>query len=372
MVNNNYNNFTDKEFNDKYMELITRGFSPNSPEVISLLKARAEHKINGKSENSSSNLSDEYSNLIAKGYSLDSPEVIEFFQKSVRTRQNPKYNNISRSTSKTQNQKNPQLKNLSSTQPRTRQKPTSNYSPSSPRFSNPHKYNYTKQIYDTTMEPNTDSKLKPFHFVIDTFSGDYTLLDSKLNIIDIAHCNPFLKLFTRKHNLRKFKKQLNQDLKNYKKSCKYNNIKPNKNFIRTNKNIKFYLWLCPDADYNILELLRRNVAKLNCSYKNYQFACEKYLHELANLQDGDPSVLPFDINIATIDGLCSNSHSYISNIFKRSGATIQDFIDSYHRYNDELDSSSRQYKSHSYTYSASHFKENSNYKSNSNDLHEYR
>lgn len=55
--------------------------------------------------------------------------------------------------------------------------------------------------------------------------------------------------------------------------------------------IKFYLWLCPDADYNILELLRKNITKINPYYKNYQTACYEYLKELTQLKEADPNNL---------------------------------------------------------------------------------
>lgn len=161
---------------------------------------------------------------------------------------------------------------------------------------------------------NEKNSKKP-HIVINQSRSKYYILDEYLTEIDSQEqLSPFL-MFTRKHKLRKFKAQLRKDLRAYKKKCRLLKVKPDKGFLKMHKDINFYLSICPDADYNILELLRRNITRLNPKYHNYQSACAEYLRELARLHDGNPDLLPFDINFATDNNKLSSNHKYISNTF---------------------------------------------------------
>ena len=92
------------------------------------------------------------------------------------------------------------------------------------------------------------------------------------------------------------------------------------------RDIKFYINICPDADYYILELIRKHLTNLNHNYLNYQTACAEYLRELAKLYDGDPDLIPFDINFETSDNLLWKDHKYISNTFvSLSNNPVEDF-----------------------------------------------
>ena len=177
------------------------------------------------------------------------------------------------------------------------------------------------------MNPPIDSKANFSHILIDPHKGNYYLFDSNFKIVDTSNYNKFFKFFLRSHNLKKFKKQLNSDFKEYKKFCKQNKIKINSEFKKLNKKIKFYLWLCPDADYNILELLRKNITKINPAYSNYQSACAEYLHELAKFSDGDSENLCFDINF-TVNDLIGNNHRFISNAIGKSTNPVESYVKS--------------------------------------------
>ena len=172
----------------------------------------------------------------------------------------------------------------------------------------------------------TNSQLhggRKFHIVIDQSSGNYTLLDSYLNIVDSMDSNPLFSFFTQKYKLHKFKRQLKRDFKSYIKSCHKNKQVPDSKFKDMYKKTKYYLAICPDADYQILELLRNNVTKINPNYANYQTACTEYLYELAKYGDGDPDNMPFDINFCC--DKINNKHSYISYQFNPSPNPVQTF-----------------------------------------------
>ncbi|MBR2704208.1 MAG: hypothetical protein IKE91_01930 [Clostridia bacterium] len=174
------------------------------------------------------------------------------------------------------------------------------------------------------------------HIVINQSKSRYYLLDANLTEIDSQKQSSLFIIFTRKHKLKKFKAQLKRDLKAYKKKCKFYGSKPDKGFLRMYKDIRFYLSICPDADYNILELLRRNISNLDSRYHNYQAACAEYLRELAKLQDGNPDLLPFDINFATDNNRISSLHKYISNsYFAPFGDFLEIFKDISHKPTDE-------------------------------------
>lgn len=278
-MKNDYNKMSVKNYDDKILELISSGKTYDSPEVQNLLISKALQKKYNSNLQQTSHQTNSSKNTASGGYRIRKKQA----QPETYTSQSKKSQNSSFQ--------------------KKRSEDTSN------------NYEYAS---------NTQNKRS--HFVIDTLTGDYTLLDSNYNIVDTAHCNPIISFFKRRINRYKFKKQLKLDLKIYKNNCKYNNKKPNSNFVNMNRSIKFYLWLCPDADYNILELLRKNITKIDSNYPNYQTACHDYLKELAQLKYGDPSNLGFDINLATIDGATSSNHSYISNILIRSKSTVSDYI----------------------------------------------
>lgn len=168
-----------------------------------------------------------------------------------------------------------------------------------------------------------------FHIVVEPNTGMYALLDSKLQTVDIVYRNfesPTLNFIFRRFELHKFKKLLKSDLKSYKKDCKKNYDYVSYDFFNMYKKMFYYLKLCPDADYQILKLLRRNVTFLNSNYSNYQTACAEYLRELAKFENGDACNLPFDINFAT-DNIGYNNHKYISNVFGKSDDPIKSFSD---------------------------------------------
>ena len=281
---NDYNKMSNKDFDEKILELISRGKTYDSPEVRNLLIAKALQKKYKTHSQQASHSDTIKTNATSSGYHV---------------RKRPVQTAYTSQSTKTANS--------------NKKKPRSE--------DNINNYEYTE-----------GKNKKNSHFVIDTLTGDYALLDSNYNIVATAHCNPVISFFKRRINRHKFKKQLKKDLKIYKSTCKYNNKKTNSNFIKMNRAMKFYLWLCPDADYNILELLRKNITKIDSRYPNYQTACHEYLKELAQLNNGDASNLGFDINLATVDGSTSSNHSYISNILIRSKSTVSDYIKSHKPY----------------------------------------
>lgn len=182
------------------------------------------------------------------------------------------------------------------------------------------------------------------HIVIDKSRSKYVLLDQYLHEVDSQSQYPMFTILTRGYKLRRFKSQLKKDLRAYKKKCKILKTKPDKGFLKMHKDINFYLNICPDADYNILELLRRNITKLNPKYHNYQSACAEYLRELARLYDGNPDLLPVDINFATANNHLSGRHKYISNSFISPGDEfIKDFSAAYIQPHSERDNFIRSY-----------------------------
>lgn len=306
-MNTDYTHMSEKDLDNKILELISSGHSYSSPEVTELFKIKAQ-KYKEKLSDTSTNSIDEYSKLVEQGYSPDSPEMINFFRRNARSKARP-----------------------------IQAEKTTPYKKNTPE---PHYYKSTTHIFHDDSIQDSEKNVQNFdnnsvnenihdsigHFVIDTLTGDYSLLDSNYKVVDTAHTNPFLKFFTKKYHLRVFKKQLKSDFKNYKMRCKLHNKKISPELKKINRQIKFYLWFCPDADYNILELLRKNITKINPNYPNYQVACRDYLKELAHLKEGNANNLGFDINLATIDGLSGSNHRYISNIMVRSDSTVNDYI----------------------------------------------
>ena len=166
-----------------------------------------------------------------------------------------------------------------------------------------------------------------FHIVIDKTKSNYTLLDSNFQIIDSIHTNPIAYFFTKKFKLSAFKRDTKSELRKYVKKCRLIKQKPDSQIVKMFKDMCFYIDLCPDANPNILELLRRNVTNLNKTYVNYQTASAEYLRELAKLTEGDPSLLPFDINFATSSHSIIGNHKYISNSFiSPTDNYISDFV----------------------------------------------
>ena len=111
-----------------------------------------------------------------------------------------------------------------------------------------------------TVNHNPPQYLKP-HLIIDTYSGEYTLLNSNYNVVAKTYCNPILYHFINRYKLHKFKKELKRDYKDYKKDCKRKKIPLDDDLKKSYKAIKFYIWFCPDANFNILELLKNNITK---------------------------------------------------------------------------------------------------------------
>lgn len=171
---------------------------------------------------------------------------------------------------------------------------------------------------------------KKFHIVINKSKTLYTLLDQHLQIVDTISVNPIFNFFGKFYKIKKFKSRINSDFKTYRKRFGTTNIEDYKKLKKLHKDILFYLDLCPDVDCNILELLRRNVTKVDYNYSNYHTSCAEYLHELAKLFDGNPDVLPFDINFATSDNILTSNHKYISNSFlSSSDNAVNDYISIY-------------------------------------------
>lgn len=272
-MKDDYSNLSNEDFNRKYIDLINKGYNDNSPEMVELFKARA---------GVSSNLSNRQSSIRQKAQD-NSNKTYSYAQHRVRS-------GATNKNSKT--------------------------------YSKPYSQTNFSQSKSKTYN-RADSKSYLSHIIIDPDSGDYTLLDSNLNIIDYIHKNPIFSFITQHHKLKQFKKQLKKDFKLYKKSCKAHNKKPNRDFKSMFSSTKYYLKLCPDADYQILELLRNNITKINPNYSNYQTACAEYLYELAQLRDGDSSKMPFDINFCC--DKIDNDHVYISNRFDPAPDPVQKF-----------------------------------------------
>ena len=174
---------------------------------------------------------------------------------------------------------------------------------------------------------NISSEKKP-HIVIDPFDGKYMLLDDNYEMVGYPiYSNPILNFFTKKFKMLKFRGKLNADLKAYKTYCANNHRGKNYQFLKINKLIKRYLWLCPDADYNILELLRNNYIKANPDYCNYQLACAEYLYELCHFTSSNKHRIPFDINYAcTKDSLLVNpNHRALAYFFGKTNTPIETY-----------------------------------------------
>ena len=230
------------------------------------------------------------------------------------TKTPPPVNSINQSNSSTRIPYIPKVNNVGR-ETLTQKAPYSQYSQSSSQHSQK----------THTVNHNPPQYLKP-HLIIDTYSGEYTLLNSNYNVVAKTYCNPILYHFINRYRLHKFKKELKRDYKDYKKDCKRKKIPLDDDLKKSYKAIKFYIWFCPDANFNILELLKNNITKTDSKYKNYQSACYDYLHELASLKYGDPEKMGFDIVLATLDGLSGSNHRYISDIIVRSNNTVNDYI----------------------------------------------
>lgn len=284
--------------------LIEQGCDYNSKKVISVLKEISfeksklenQHKQNQSPNQVSSQklaeLENTYNNLINQGYDFNSKKIVSILKE------------ISFEKSKLQ-------QNLKSC---SKKEHISNYSL---------KNNNYKKISNSY-----DFSRKNCHFIIDTLHGDYTLLDNN-KVIDKVHSSPVTNFILRKRNYNKYKKTLRNDYKLYKKTCKNNNKKINKNIKKSIKKIKRYLWICPDADYTILYMLRKHIVKLNPSTKNYLYASESYLKELAHFNHGNAQNMPFDITLACTDGKTSNNHKYIAQCVFLTDNPVKDYINAY-------------------------------------------
>lgn len=202
--------------------------------------------------------------------------------------------------------------------------------------SNPDTYKSDNQnLQELVDQPIEDEDLpdslseKP-HIVINKYKTYYALLDANFNLIDSISIDPISSFILKFSHRFEFKRMLRTDLAAYKKACKARHIKPSKKIKQMHKEMLYNLKLCPDADFYILQLLRRNITKLNPEFSNYQTACALYLQELSMLHDGDPDQLPFDINFATSDNRIYIDHKYISNTFiSNSKDVITDFRKAY-------------------------------------------
>lgn len=297
-----------QEFNRKYIDLVNQGYTDDSPEMIQFFQHRSKvlgdlmREQTTKAQKTSQKTAQQtrekdyfetkFHELISAGYSVNSPEVINLF------REKAAYEARNR-TQSNQTQNRPQQTKKQSQ--RQSSNATSNIHKSSPQ----------------------SSEYKP-HIVIGNFGRHY-LLDKHLHVIDTADSYPVIGYLARAHNLRKFKRQLKRDLKSYKQHCRAMHQSPDQKFIKMHKDIRFYLELCPDADYCILELLRKHITKLDSNYSNYQTACAEYLRELAKYSDGDPDLLPFDINYATLDNYTCKNHRFIANTFVSFSDPVDDF-----------------------------------------------
>lgn len=286
---------TDEEFYAKRFELISRNISDNDPEMIALFEQRAksvektsfvkhqshQHDIQSPQSKtqyiSEEEFYERYFELLSKNISENDPEMIALFELRAKSQ--------------------------------------------SMALQNSHK--------KTNIDLNSPQiQTKKSHIIIDR-RGNYFLLDSKLQVIDSVYTNPILNFITRKHNLRTFKKQLNFDFKKYKKYCQKANISVDPDFTYMHKRMKYYLDLCPDADYNILELIRLNVHNMDSSYRNYQSMCAEYLHELAKKTHGNLDNMPFGIYFSTDDYVTSD-HQYIAYQFDGKTNPVETFRNIYY------------------------------------------
>lgn len=327
---NNQSNLSDEDFYYKYIDLISKGYSDDSPEMVELFKSRTTFYSNSSEKQSTvrkrvkpnSQYETQSNNTQYNSYGTTSQQTQAQSQHRIRSgaiyqkRQTASENHSQPHSAKVDSRKYSQ----NSEHPRTRQSTSTQTNTSNVSSRNKAEYNNTYTRMSTTY---TDSRSYLSHIVIDPDSGNYTLLDNQLNVIDSMHSNPLFSFFTQHHKLKKFKKQLKKDFKSYKKSCRKNNKKPNPDFKKMFGLTKYYLKLCPDADYQILELLRNNITRIHPSYANYQTACAEYLYELTQFRDGDPSKLPFDINFCC--DKISSYHSYISYRFDPAPDPVQRF-----------------------------------------------
>lgn len=278
---------TDEEFYAQLRKLISRNISEDDPEMVALLNERANSTKNANSKEATENLKykestnnahpyisedkfrEAYLKLLSQNVSEDDPEMIALLEQRAES----------------------------------------------------------QKIHNN----NKLDKKNKSHIIIDTH-GNYFLLDSKLQIIDTIYTNPILNIITKKHNLRTFRKQLNSDFKKYKKHCKKSNITMDSDFVNMHKAMKYYLKLCPDADYNILDLIRLNFYKMDSSYENYQSMCAEYLHELAKTTYGNLDNMPFGIYFST-DDYVTNNHKYISYQFDGKSNPVETFRNIYYQKN---------------------------------------
>ena len=203
-------------------------------------------------------------------------------------------------------------------------------------YSNISEYD-NQNLHDLAEQPLEGENLseplshKP-HIVINKYKTYYALLDRNFNVIDSISTDLVSSFILKFSNRLKFKRMLRADLAAYKKACKARHRKPSKKIKKMHKEMLYNLKLCPDADCYILQLLRRNITKIDPYFNNYQTACALYLQELSKLYDGDPDQLPFDINFATSDNRLYIDHRYISNTFiSNSRDVVGDFRKAYQK-----------------------------------------
>lgn len=168
-----------------------------------------------------------------------------------------------------------------------------------------------------------DFNMSKPHILID-HKGNYYFIDCNLKLVDRISAHPILSFFARKFNYLSFRSQIRSDFSNYKRKS------PrliNRNIKEAYKKLKFYLELCPDADFQILQLLRNNIQKVNPSCPHYLIACAQYLHELA-CTFPDKDAVPFNLTYmcqGNFDDLVVGYHRDFANVLPKSDNALSDY-----------------------------------------------
>lgn len=266
---------SEQTFREKFAELVNKGVPLDDPAMIKLFESRYRNEANQKNNtNGVESIEQAYNNLINKGYAINSPEVMRLFRQRALAKQ--RINEDVLSSKKVSRNK--------------------------------------KAVIEEDFK---------CHIVID-HKGNYYLLDCYLDIVDEKHINPLIKKITKKRDLKNFKNQVKIDFKRYQNMCKSKNIDIDSNIKTIFHKLNFFLFICPDADYQILSLIRENITKINSSYKNYFTACLEYLEALVFPED--KNMMPIDINYSCksyFDDLVMGNHEKIANVFEKSNNPVE-------------------------------------------------
>lgn len=168
-----------------------------------------------------------------------------------------------------------------------------------------------------------DIDLSKAHIIVD-HRGNYYMLDKNLRVVAQEHSLPISNFLKRKFNLIKFRITMSRDLRMYKKTYKR---RTNPEVIRAYKDLKLFLKLCPDADYQILKLLKDNITIIDTKCPHYFVACAEYLDELSS-DYPDINNIPFNLNYlceGLFDDLTTGYHRCISNILPKSDNPVQEY-----------------------------------------------